>query len=878
MIPSFTSLSFKFPWRRYQAAFLAHFESHITDNHLHVIAPPGSGKTLLGLEIVRQLSQKTLVLAPTLTIRNQWENRLQEFFVGQEPFTAFSFAISKPLDVTFSTYQGLHAFFKKQQSQEAFIQFFKKQGIQTLVLDEAHHLKNEWWKCLYAIKQELNLTIVALTATPPYDSGSAEVERYFDLCGPIDDEIAVPDLVKEGDLCAHQDFVHFSLPEDSTINYIYEFRQKVAQLLEDLQADIDFRKLIKNHRFLHQTETYLEDIYQNPTYFSALLIYLQSVHIPIATDKLEVLGFDKEELVDFPALNTHWLRILLNHLFFQDRENLQEYEVLLKQWEKKLRKLGVLKTKRIDLIGSELFYQTLSTSASKLNSIVAIAESAQKDLGAELRTVVLTDYIRKEYLNTKENEVSKINKLGVMPIFHRLKTSNVNKKTIGILTGSLVIISTNAKTELLVRYPQMKFNFSVLESDADFVILQSATSGNTTVVEILTKLFQDGIINILIGTKSLLGEGWDAPAINTLILASFVGSFVSSNQMRGRAIRSQQGNPNKTAVIWHLACIDPTDENKGKDYETLTRRFDAFMGISKENPVYIESGLDRLSVSNMGTEEEISKANKEALVAAANRAKIKSKWKEAVLNGTGLQRELKKYHSSKTPFIEQKKLLYKDMVAYSFVEIVAMLTFFLPEFLLKNMTVLLTRGWLQFIYALLSAFVFGFGIKTYKAIKLYITYGKIHKHVAKMGWAIVDTMQDLGYISTSNAKLEVETNLDTYGTISCMLLGATNYESSIFITALEEVLAPIENPRYLLLRKHWFKKQLGIESFYVVPTIFGDKKERALLFLKHWEKNMDSAQLIYTRQKTGRAILLRARILHITNTEDKPTKKAVIWK
>ena len=31
-------------------------------------------------------------------------------------------------------------------------------------------------------------------------------------------------------------------------------------------------------------------------------------------------------------------------------------------------------------------------------------------------------------------------------------------------------------------------------------------------------------IKVIIGTKSLLGEGWDAPCVNSLILASFVGS------------------------------------------------------------------------------------------------------------------------------------------------------------------------------------------------------------------------------------------------------------------------------------------------------------------------------------------------------------------
>ena len=51
-------------------------------------------------------------------------------------------------------------------------------------------------------------------------------------------------------------------------------------------------------------------------------------------------------------------------------------------------------------------------------------------------------------------------------------------------------------------------------------------------VTAVTQLFQEGLIQVVIGTKSLLGEGWDAPCVNSLILASFVGSFMLSNQMR----------------------------------------------------------------------------------------------------------------------------------------------------------------------------------------------------------------------------------------------------------------------------------------------------------------------------------------------------------
>ena len=73
-------------------------------------------------------------------------------------------------------------------------------------------------------------------------------------------------------------------------------------------------------------------------------------------------------------------------------------------------------------------------------------------------------------------------------------------------------------------------------------------------MNLISKLFAEGKIQIIIGTKSLLGEGWDEPSINSLILASFVGSYMLSNQMRGRAIRVNE-NLRKTANVWHLVCV-----------------------------------------------------------------------------------------------------------------------------------------------------------------------------------------------------------------------------------------------------------------------------------------------------------------------------------
>lgn len=878
MLPSFTSLKFKFSWRSYQQKFLYNFSEHIADNCLHVIAPPGSGKTLLGLEILRQIGKKTIVFSPTLNIRNQWESRLQGFFTNGKQFEALSFDISELSDITFTTYQGLHAFYKKQESVDAFIDFFKNQGVETLVLDEAHHLQNEWWKCLYALKENLDVTIVSLTATPPYDSDRAEIDRYFKLCGEVDDEIPIPDLVKEGDLCPHQDFIHFSEPDDLTINYIYAFRKKVSALVSDLQTDDDFIIFIKNHPFYKNTESHIEDIYNNPAYFSSILIFLNAAGVKIQQHKLKLLGFGYFDKIEFTSFNNEWASELLNHLVFYNRSTLQLDEVYLKQLSNKLKRLGVLTTKRINLIGDKKFYQMLSTSFSKLNSIVDIIDHSFENLGDDLRAVILTDYIRKEFLALNNLETNTLDKIGVLTIFHKLRFANKYNNTIGILTGSLVVLSKQSITSLQHIFGDKSITTTSFLENNDFSIVTTTSAATFSISEMVTELFQKGFIKILIGTKSFLGEGWDAPSINTLVLASFVGSFVSSNQMRGRAIRSQASKPNKTAVIWHLACLDLTDKNGGKDYETLSRRFEAFMGTSFKEPIYIENGLERLDLDVLGGELDIKTINKASLINSKNRKSITDNWEKAIASGTNLIHEFKNYHSGQYSYQKQKKLYFKDIVLFGLIELVAAISWFLPEFLIKNLNVFLIKGAIQFFYILLSALLFGFGVKTYKVIRMYIYFGSLHKSMQKMGQAVLHTLQDLNYIKKSNQDLKVEAYLGNKGVVTCMLVGASDYESSVFVQTMQNLVDPIENPRYLLVKGSWLRTQIGLQRYLAVPDHFGDKKDRAMLFLKHWKHYVGSAKICYTRQKKGRLLLLKARLLYMTVADKKPSKKSVIWR
>ena len=67
-------LAFRGTWRRYQALALEAFERDRAHGlrSTHLVAPPGSGKTLLGFEILRRLGRPALVLAPNSAIQQQW--------------------------------------------------------------------------------------------------------------------------------------------------------------------------------------------------------------------------------------------------------------------------------------------------------------------------------------------------------------------------------------------------------------------------------------------------------------------------------------------------------------------------------------------------------------------------------------------------------------------------------------------------------------------------------------------------------------------------------------------------------------------------------------------------------------------------------------
>ncbi|WP_238751346.1 DEAD/DEAH box helicase family protein [Neolewinella maritima] len=669
-------LTFKYPWRAYQARILGRLELYRDDRKIHVVAPPGAGKTVLGLEIMRRIGKRALVLAPSLTIRAQWTERYIRDFGADEAH--ISNDLYAPGALTIVTYQAMYAYHEKMGTDGL-------DWAEVLVVDECHHLRREWWRVLDGVMERYQPELVALTATPPYDVSGVEWRRYHSFCGEIDEEISIPELVASGDLCPHQDFIYPILPPPGESRLITEWQQRKDALLELVHTRGELAYFVRQHPWLADPEAHYEDIFATPEYFTALLSILRAQGSePPAT----ALGVLHGETTLAPALDDHWLTLFLQRALRDDDYFTSDRgRDLLRPYKRALSAMGAWHDGKLHLAaalppasGAEA--EQLESPQAKLDAMTKIAAFESDALVNELRMVILTDNIYDEFLPTTEHDRRALTRVGTVPVFETLRRQEgaYYRDTLCILTGSLVVIPQAAEHRLLeIAYDQLPdqrvIKTAPLFPDSKYVVVDTGTLANKYAVGWLTQLFMEGLIHIIVGTKSLLGEGWDAPVVNSLVLANRVGSFVLSNQMRGRAIRTVRGQPDKTANIWHPMIVHPTVRRGGPDVDRMRRRFRGFAGPRLDGKPAIQNGLERYSLlftapagAPTETQQQLLPADRsysttdaEAMTAlrrvslqrATERSQLAERWTEALGAGTQLVEAIRppqeRYYERKDP-------------------------------------------------------------------------------------------------------------------------------------------------------------------------------------------------------------------------------------
>lgn len=876
-------LQFRGKWRTYQERVLASAEKYLADGKIHIVAAPGSGKTTLGIELIRRLGEPCLILSPSITIRQQWLERIREGFLteGTQSDELLSNNLRQMRAITAITYQALYSAMKKEQGelddgteeedteagpqeQEAvdFRDFDLQQavraaGIGTICLDEAHHLRSEWWKALEQFMKEMEgVKVIALTATPPYDSTPGQWKRYIDLCGPIDEEIFTPELVREGSLCPHEDYIYFNWPEKEELDRIEEYQKKTEELCRKLLDGKRLAQMIAAHAGLQDPGAYSETFLDHPKYFSALLIFCQDQGIPVAHGLKELIGAEGR----LPKLDLSWLEVLLQGFLFDDADSYAVLEEDRRQVLRELKEAGCIFRGKVSLTQKDVLQKLLVKSQGKMESIVKITEAEYQTLGDGLRLLILCDYIKKESLPAVGTEQALRSGLGAVPVFEHVRRQ-IPGIRLGCLSGSVILVPMDTEEKLNVLLAERSC-VGELTPLADTGYGQLKVKGKSThLVAVVTELFRQGEIQVLVGTKSLLGEGWDAPCINSLILATYVGSFMLSNQMRGRTIRTDRDQPGKTGNIWHLACIFPQKEGKLRhadfsgDYETLVRRFDTFLGVSWKEDV-IESGIGRLGIPEFDSKREMDEINRMMLGRATDREQLRARW----------QKSLREIHGEME--VAQVEAVPKEEVqtGYLFVHALGMeILSFVCMLLLQFGRSYLMAGRSSALPVVLGigmiAAAFGmarFGVRLFR-------FSTPQRRMKRIGQATVAALAEIGALEDpEHCRAEAESADGLL--IGVWMQGGTMRDKTTFACCMEELWGIIDNPRYLLLRDT--KRTRGSE-YYSVPEIFGRQKERALIFEKQIRRALGRFRVVYTRTPEGRQILLRARTRSFVNKNQK---------
>ncbi|MFT3915120.1 MAG: hypothetical protein QM704_13650 [Anaeromyxobacteraceae bacterium] len=806
-------------------------------------------------------------MAPTTAIRDQWLRRLGDFLPEGAPPPAWATTdLRAPGVLTSVTYQALHRGaglaaagepgdeeaadagaggddpeLPTGAELEALAAQLRAAGVGTLVLDEAHHLRQAWWKALTSLAEALgeNVTVVSLTATPPYDVTAREWRRYEALCGPIDEEISAPELVRSGALCPHLDLVWAVEATAEAAARLERHEARVRALFAELLRDEGLLQAVRVHPWLVAPDP--AEVLEDVEAAVALLAYCRARGV-LAGDGplLALLGVAPAEV---PALDLRtWTALLDHHLHGEawapNPARLARRDALARR----LRAERLLHGRSLRMERPATAEAELSASPSKLDACVRIHTLEAAARGTALRQVFLADHIREE-------EPAAAPRLGAWPIFRALAAavSPEEHPYLALVTGRLTVVH-----RALLPLLGSAASEWVTGGDLPEGFVRLSAPGSAA-VHPLTLALEDGALRVLVGTRALLGEGWDAPAVNSLVLATYAGSFVLTNQLRGRAIRHHAASPDKVASIWHLVAIAPRARAGWHDLDDLSRRFDSFVGLDAEEPV-LESGLARLRLPPPGA-GWIAAVDETSALRLRRLDDVRARWRRAVGEGH-FGRVLPAVEPLDPPRFRRR--FFRNTLTYLLATAAtafgagwSLVMRSAPQGADLRTTLLFLGG------ACAIGLAFSLPALARAAVGL-ARHLPVDGSVRELALALRDALVEAGVLhEVGDGALRV--NEVAPGEFAVSLAGASYRDSSVYADCLDELLGQIENPRFLLEREGDLPLVGARSDFHAVPAVLGAREETARLLLEAFRRRIGTGRLHPTRTAEGRQLLLRAR-------------------
>ena len=872
---------------------------------LLIVAPPGSGKTVLGLYVWSDLVRlPTLVLSPNSAIQAQWVERAKELFnldgrddeIGTDPKnpgiltsltyqsvtlpkrggedldeSAMELWISKLMtpdidrieaedresaiswiedlaDKNPEYYADRLSHFRKKvrddlsehgnalwvlhDSAKANLMRLKEAGVGLIILDECHHLLEHWGRVLLEIVEFLDEPIVlGLTATPPeVDDAPKEDNMYLDLFGEVDYEVPVPALVRDGNLAPYQDLAYFVRPSEKELKYI-------------ANATTDFRQLIKT---LRQGPDDSED--RVPGLDVWLARTLSELDLPSGKAS-DWTSFRKRDpgladrargfLVqngrslpaDIPPPDQEFVRqgnsqgsmVTILDRYIRNglmrSSNKKDHE-LADEAKQKLRLLGVQITGSGARMCASPISRVMAYASAKYDALREILTTEMQALGPDIRAVIVTDFEKTSATTLVEDVLDKEAGGAVAAYRAVLQSEATDRLNPVLMTGTTVLVDDDLLQKIFPRFEQwvdergLDIKFEYIERGEYFEIRGKGKDWLPRYYTMMiTELFQEGVTNCLVGTRGLLGEGWDASRINVLIDLTTVTTSMSINQLRGRSFRLDKLWPEKVANNWDIICLADEYEKGFDDYLRFQRKHKQLYGVGDDGA--IEKGVGHVHAAFTeakpeGVSETMNIFNEEMLLRAKNRPRTRGLWNIG------------------QPFNAEPK---------EAVEIKMNL---------------------------------GVG-KTFYANGIALNEINNDSLVISIGEAVALSLKELGLI---NSGAEIGGGSRSGGWMRAYLKEANEEESAIFAVAMQEILGPLDNPRYVIPREvkiitdNWLSKMLPevlakyvrskknkLAMFHSVPKALCKNKEDAVIFQHYWNERVSPGAVMYGHSKSGKRMV-----------------------
>jgi superfamily II DNA or RNA helicase len=746
----------------------------------------------------------------------------------------------------------------------------------TIVLDECHHLASLWGYVVRTVIEELgDVRLVGLTATPPGELTAAEEGLYEALLGPVDFTVPTPAVVRESYLAPYQELAWLTEPLQAEAEWLADhdarFRELVTTLHDDVDSPISFpawvlTRLRERHRQANDAKvTWASFQRRHPSLARAGARFLASAGLSPPPGAPRGEGYREDPSVDdwLVLLEDYALRCLAAH---PSSEAATRYEAVAAA----LRDLGFNLTRQGIRRGASDVDRLLTTSAAKSIALVEVIDCEYVARGEGVRALVLTD--------SEQAAVSPPGALvgilrpeaGTAPEAVRALAADGRTAPLRPLLVSgrgLRCAAQDAEVLLAAlreRAPQEIEGWSFELEPSGLARLQArgAAWRPRLWVSLATEIFSAGVTKALVGTRALLGEGWDAPAVNVLVDLTAATTSVSVTQMRGRSLRLDPNDPAKIASNWDVVCVAPDLARGDADYQRFVRKHLHLFAPSEDGA--IEAGPSHvhpaLSPFAPPPADEFDEINRSMTDRAREHRRARERW------------------AIGEPYLAEE---HETLVVRPKRETVATRHEEPPAYPIRQRVPLglgATAGTLSPLATLAAGeplALLGLAIVPVSLAWAWSRMARTRRELQESlpldqaAYAVRDAYVDLGELSAAAAaSLAIEPRSSGY--LRVWLKDATAEESSRFTTALNEVVEPTGVPRYLvsrlvpslrspleaLLRAATLREPFE-RRWVEVPSDLGRRKERAEAFARAWRRWLGPSELVFT-QRSERGLAARA--------------------